>query len=285
MKFKQWIHSLIAAVIGGVANSITAMFVAPETFNLQDLSKLGKLAGGSAIISLMFFLKKSPLPESETSAETTRPDDVPIAPRDRIGLVLFAIGLSAMLGLTGCAFDGGAAVRRDTYSTNGTHSVERGRIHPALAWGDARQSLGNRRIANTKTGNSIGVKDVEQETSAANVAPIIGSAGAAFGSAYRAFIGLPPAPDAGSPSTPPVISTPAAPAAEPPKPPKVPAPGPSAFKTLEYIQPEYPSADTAEVKDWQKQWLRGPQQLTLEYRHVPGLAGEVPVITEKTPSK
>lgn len=93
MNWKRWIHSLIAAVIGGVANSVTAMFVAPETFNLKDLSKLAQLAGGSAIISLMFFLKKSPLPDS--------PEEVKVSIKDTVqSLLLFGLLASLISGCT-----------------------------------------------------------------------------------------------------------------------------------------------------------------------------------------
>ena len=69
MNWKNWLKGLIAAVIGGAANSVSAMFVAPESFNLQDLPKLGKLAVASAIISLAFYLKSSPVPPETESTK------------------------------------------------------------------------------------------------------------------------------------------------------------------------------------------------------------------------
>jgi hypothetical protein len=108
------------------------------------------------------------------------------------GRWLIFLSLAALLTLTGCALDGGAYVRRDIYETNGTHTVEKGRLHPALAFGDARNSIGQRKISNTKTGNSIGTREVSQETSATNVAPIMHEGGALIGEAARTFMGLPP---------------------------------------------------------------------------------------------
>ncbi len=62
--FRVWLHSLLATVIGGAASSVSAMVVAPEVFNLCDLGKLGKLAFSAALVNLVFFLRKSPLPEA-----------------------------------------------------------------------------------------------------------------------------------------------------------------------------------------------------------------------------
>lgn len=65
MNWRTWLKSLVAAVIGGTANTLSAMLVDPVAFNINDLPKLGKLAIGSAIISLVLFLKQSPLPNDE----------------------------------------------------------------------------------------------------------------------------------------------------------------------------------------------------------------------------
>ena len=65
MNWRTWLKSLVAAVIGGTANTLSAMLVDPVAFNINDLPKLGKLAVGSAIISLVLFLKQSPLPNDE----------------------------------------------------------------------------------------------------------------------------------------------------------------------------------------------------------------------------
>jgi len=60
-----WLYGLFAAVIGGTSNTIAAMIVDPTAFNMNDLPKLGKLALASALISLVLYLKQSPLPPLE----------------------------------------------------------------------------------------------------------------------------------------------------------------------------------------------------------------------------
>jgi len=64
MNWKLWLKGLLSAVIGGAANAVTAMIVDPVAFNIDaGLTKLGTLAGISALVSAAMYLKKSPLPE------------------------------------------------------------------------------------------------------------------------------------------------------------------------------------------------------------------------------
>lgn len=63
MNWRLWIYSLAHSVIGGCASAGTAMFVAPETFNMQQWHKLAALVVASGMVSLFNFLSKSPLPE------------------------------------------------------------------------------------------------------------------------------------------------------------------------------------------------------------------------------
>ena len=59
-----WVKGLIAAVIGGVANSVTLMIADPLNFNLgEGINKLLTVATTSAIIAAAAYLKKSPIPE------------------------------------------------------------------------------------------------------------------------------------------------------------------------------------------------------------------------------
>lgn len=61
--WKQWLKSLIAAVIGGAANSLSAAVVDPAHFNLSGgLHNLAEMAAAGAFISLIMFLKQSPVP-------------------------------------------------------------------------------------------------------------------------------------------------------------------------------------------------------------------------------
>lgn len=62
MNVWPWVQSLLAAFISGGANSVSAMMIAPETFNIHDLKRLGTLFIASGIIGAVMFLKKSPLP-------------------------------------------------------------------------------------------------------------------------------------------------------------------------------------------------------------------------------
>ncbi len=94
--------------------------------------------------------------------------------------------LSAIV--SGCAIGGGAYARRDTYQTNGVHTIEKVRTYPFIATGDAVQQIGKLKASNTKTGNAIGVTGLEQETSATNVAPIINSGAEFLGVAAKAFL-------------------------------------------------------------------------------------------------
>ena len=57
-----WLQSLLAAFITGGANAASAMFIAPETFNLQNLKKVGAMFLVSGIFGVITFLKRSPLP-------------------------------------------------------------------------------------------------------------------------------------------------------------------------------------------------------------------------------
>ena len=63
MDWKTWLHSLIAAAIGGAATAISTMIVAPDQFNLQDgWQKLLTVAVVSALVNVAAFLKQSPIP-------------------------------------------------------------------------------------------------------------------------------------------------------------------------------------------------------------------------------
>ena len=63
--WNKWGKGLLAAVIGGAANAACASVVDPAAFGLGDLTKLGKLALASGVISMLFYLKQSPLPPED----------------------------------------------------------------------------------------------------------------------------------------------------------------------------------------------------------------------------
>ncbi len=64
MTWQLWLKGLLAAVIGGAANSVTAVFIAPDKFNFSHdgLIALAKLAGAGALLALFMYLKQSPVP-------------------------------------------------------------------------------------------------------------------------------------------------------------------------------------------------------------------------------
>lgn len=70
MTWKVWIHSIIAAAIGGSASAVSAVLVAPASFNftLAGWENIGKIALVGAIIPVLALLKKSPLPDVDTTA-------------------------------------------------------------------------------------------------------------------------------------------------------------------------------------------------------------------------
>jgi len=73
MNWKSWLKGLVAAVIGGAANAVTAVFVAPETFNFTGPGLLAtlKMAGAGAFIAFWLYLKQSPLPPNNASIAKT----------------------------------------------------------------------------------------------------------------------------------------------------------------------------------------------------------------------
>jgi hypothetical protein len=69
MDWKRWIKGLISAVIGGAANGVTVLIVAPEAFNFgEGIHKLGSVIGAGALVSVAMYLKQSPLPGDDKPA-------------------------------------------------------------------------------------------------------------------------------------------------------------------------------------------------------------------------
>lgn len=58
-----WIHALIGAFIGGAANAVVNILVAPETFNFSaGREKLITAALLSGVVAAALYLKSAPLP-------------------------------------------------------------------------------------------------------------------------------------------------------------------------------------------------------------------------------
>lgn len=63
MTWKHWLHGLFGAAIGGGANAVTTMIIAPAQFNLQEgFRNVLMSAVVSSIVSAALYLKQSPLP-------------------------------------------------------------------------------------------------------------------------------------------------------------------------------------------------------------------------------
>lgn len=63
---EHWLKGLIAAIIGGISNSIVLIIADPANFNLQSgLDNLLTISATSAILSAAMYLKQSPLPTDE----------------------------------------------------------------------------------------------------------------------------------------------------------------------------------------------------------------------------
>lgn len=61
---KVWIHSLVAAAIGGAASALGLIIVSPSsvTWTLAGARSLGEVALIGAVIPVLALLKQSPLP-------------------------------------------------------------------------------------------------------------------------------------------------------------------------------------------------------------------------------
>lgn len=61
---RTWLHSLVAAAVGGASNAVLGVLAMPGTFNFTHSGwvNIGKLAFMGAIIPVLTLLKQSPLP-------------------------------------------------------------------------------------------------------------------------------------------------------------------------------------------------------------------------------
>lgn len=73
MNWKTWLHSLLAAAIGGASNAVLGAVAIPDTFNFshQGWINIGKLAAVGAIVPVLTLLKQSPLPTDVTTTTQT----------------------------------------------------------------------------------------------------------------------------------------------------------------------------------------------------------------------
>ncbi len=87
----------------------------------------------------------------------------------KTNLIRNILTVAAIALLAGCAVGGGAKVTKTVAVENGvTNSTETATTRPFIAFGDAVQKVSSVKAGNTKTGNSINVTGVDQETSGTN---------------------------------------------------------------------------------------------------------------------
>lgn len=92
MNWKVWLKGLAAAAIGGAANGVTAIIVAPESFNLQaGWKNLASMCAVSAVVSIALYLKQSPVPGDEK---------LPVVDLRKVGPLLLIVAL--LPTLVGC---------------------------------------------------------------------------------------------------------------------------------------------------------------------------------------
>ena len=72
MNWKVWAYSLFSGGIGGAANSLGGVVVAPSVFNFTHAGwiKIGELALFGFAVPVLAFLKQSPLPALQTTTKT-----------------------------------------------------------------------------------------------------------------------------------------------------------------------------------------------------------------------
>jgi hypothetical protein len=93
MKWKVWIHSLIAAAIGGAVASLGDILVSPASFpdTKAGWAHLGTVAAFGAIVPVLALLRKTPLGDDSGSSDKSK----------TLPLVLL-LALLLPMGLTGC---------------------------------------------------------------------------------------------------------------------------------------------------------------------------------------
>lgn len=154
----KWLKKLIAAAIGGSANTVTGMIIAPEVFNIHDLPKLGQMALGGAIISVAFYLAKSPLPG------VTGEGDTASFKKPKIGLMIIPF-----LVMFGCAR---FSTKQSDVSYNTTGKPVRAVTTKAVAWTffEGKSKLASWEANQTDKTQRATVGGMSQEVTATNLA-------------------------------------------------------------------------------------------------------------------
>ena len=64
-QWRMWAKGLVAAAVGGAANTGLLVLIAPDKFNFQDMRTLGTVAFAGALTAVLGYLKQSPLPNGK----------------------------------------------------------------------------------------------------------------------------------------------------------------------------------------------------------------------------
>lgn len=103
MNWKVWLHSILAAAIGGASTALSAALAVPKDFNfsVDGFTNLWHVALLGALVPVLLFLKQSPLP----------PDDSTPPPANTAGkivsLLLIALLIPLSLPMSGCTVSSG----------------------------------------------------------------------------------------------------------------------------------------------------------------------------------
>lgn len=81
---RQWLGGIISAAMSGVAGVLAMNFVDPADFNLDNPRKLLLTAAAFAIVNVVGYLQRSPLPGWRPSASdrVSRPDRFTSNPKE-----------------------------------------------------------------------------------------------------------------------------------------------------------------------------------------------------------
>jgi hypothetical protein len=82
--WRVWIHSIVAASIGGAASAVPAALTSPDRFNLSNhgMQELAKVAVIGAITGVCLMLKQSPLAASKVVEKTVKETTTQVTKED-----------------------------------------------------------------------------------------------------------------------------------------------------------------------------------------------------------
>lgn len=71
--FRQWVHAITAAFIGGASGALSVLIVDPTNFNFTGpgLTRLAKVAFVAGLIPVLAYLKRFPTPSDTVTVTAT----------------------------------------------------------------------------------------------------------------------------------------------------------------------------------------------------------------------